>query len=313
MQSDNDLQAERRAKLARLRGELSVQDRDITSAPSLTVVDEFSEEFSTADKCSGGPVKPGPSGAHAQHKIFYAEPGRPRREGRESDLEFNKLVNEANRRGGGRGTSINNFGSSSTFAEDTDLEDEALTMDSSLNSARSRSAGPARSEQRSLFNQCQADDNLKLSSSITKVYENGKYCNEDLGYQSSVSSPDQQKRLSTTEPAGLLKVERGVYTFSQSLPETFLKSVKTDLTQSLAHPTGGKAKSKVVYDPRIFGDGGADRRDEINDDRVEREYFERMNKMHTSGPEKSSFKQFLSENFRPNQVEQGGRRSNQQV
>ena len=44
------LLAERRAKLAKLRGEIFVQDRDITSAPALTLVDEFHETFGAADR-----------------------------------------------------------------------------------------------------------------------------------------------------------------------------------------------------------------------------------------------------------------------
>ena len=75
--------AERRAKLAQLRGELYVHDRDITSAPSLTVVDEFQEDFSSADRRSG--LVDGEKPGHIdEHKIFYAE-----RNGRkESDFEF---------------------------------------------------------------------------------------------------------------------------------------------------------------------------------------------------------------------------------
>ena len=39
-------QAERRAKVARLREELAVQRGDLTSAPSVTNVDEFAQDLS---------------------------------------------------------------------------------------------------------------------------------------------------------------------------------------------------------------------------------------------------------------------------
>ena len=81
-----EILAERRAKLARLRGEMSVQDRDITSAPSLTVVDEFHESFAFADKRSGV-IEAQPEVSHQDHPIFYPDP-----KNRKSDLEFNHLV-----------------------------------------------------------------------------------------------------------------------------------------------------------------------------------------------------------------------------
>ena len=300
-----EILAERRAKLARLRGELSVQDRDITSAPSLTVVDEFSEHFASGDARSGL-VNQAQSSQSEKHKIFYAD-SKPRQG--KSDLEYNSLVREA----GERGKPGPGFGSCSTFAEDTDLEEEE-EAESSILSSRSKSAGPMRQMQldgvsNQLARQFQQDHTLKLSSSITKVYENGKYITstEDLGYQSSVSSPNESKRMSGEGKgeAGLLKVEKGMDAFSQSLPETFLKSVKSDLSQSVSMGNG-KSKSKVVYDPRIFGGegGGKDTarsRRTGEEDEVEREYFERMNKFNGKGPEKSSFKQFLNDSFRPKQ------------
>ena len=313
-----EILAERRAKLARLRGELSVQDRDITSAPSLTVVDEFSEHFNSADARSGL-VKQAEQTNSDKHKIFYAD-ANSRRE--ESDLEFNSLVKEA----GQRGRAAPGFGSCSTFAEDTDLEDET---DSSITSARSKSAGPIRQKQldgvsNRLANQFQADHTLKLSSSITKVYENGKYISstEDLGYQSSVSSPNESKRASGEGKGetGLLKVEKGMDAFSQSLPETFLKSVKSDLSQSVSS-VNSRSKSKVVYDPRIFGTQGGGRREEEGtlagrrggeEDEVEREYFQRMNKFNGKDTDKNSFKQFLSDSFRPKTDRQANDRATSQ-
>ena len=71
-----ELAAERRAKLAKLRQALSLQDRDITSAPSLTKVDEFHEEFGAADKRDGGVEVDVGHGVVDKHKIFYNEGGR---------------------------------------------------------------------------------------------------------------------------------------------------------------------------------------------------------------------------------------------
>ena len=160
----DEILAERRAKLARLRGELSVQDRDITSAPSLTVVDEFQEEFSSADKRSGV-IDKGEPQQQRNHTIFYAEQGARK----ESDLEFNKLVSEASRRGGkGAEQKGNDFGSGSTFAEDTDLDDEL----DGYSVSRSKSAGPVRSQTEGfpagLSNQFEGGKSFNLGSSITK-------------------------------------------------------------------------------------------------------------------------------------------------
>ena len=90
--------AERRAKLAKLRGEHFVQNRDITSAPSVTVVDEFEHKFGAADRQRHEAAK-GISKNAVDHKIFYAENDKVGKERKTSDLEFNTLVNEANRRG----------------------------------------------------------------------------------------------------------------------------------------------------------------------------------------------------------------------
>ena len=57
----------------------------------------------------------------------------------------------------------------------------------------------------------------------------------------------------------------------------------------------------MVYDPRIFGGGQHLSRDvaleaEGVQDDVEKEYFEKMNKM--NGKEKSTFKEFLNQSFK---------------
>ena len=145
------------------------------------------------------------------------------------------------------------------------------------------------------------------------VYQNGKYINsnEDQGYQSSASSPNETKRNRTKENRtgrlenGLLKVERGVDNLSQSLPETFLKSVKVDLSQS-GNGTQDRSRSKVVYDPRIFGAAPDSSVPTIAEDDVEKDYFNKMNVFNgkdsdrTSHKEerKNSFRQFLSESFK---------------
>ena len=296
-----EILAERRAKIARLRGELSVQERDITSAPSLTVVDEFHENFSAADKRSGA-IETGKDGEEGEHKIFYAN-GSNKKGRKVSDLEYNNLVNEARKRGGGsegngggeNKSSTNDFESFSTMAEDDYIDEDGEF--STVNQI---------GEQRDLFNQFQGEGNINLSSSITRVYQNGKYMssNEDLGYQSSASSPNEAKRkpVSTISnprlEKGLLKVEKGVDTFSQSLPETFLKSVKQDLSQSVNGGGRDKSRSKVVYDPRIFGVSGP--KPSQNEDDVEKEYFDRMNKLHGKGKDegRNSFRQFLDASFR---------------
>ena len=149
---------------------------------------------------------------------------------------------------------------------------------------------------------------------------------EDLGYQSSVSSPDQTKRGGNNEAAedtaaaaarlphkqdkNLLRIEKGVDAFSQSLPETFLKAVKVDLSSSVnaVAPRDTNNKSRVVYDPRIFGSGrhatdGETRREGGEDgegggaeDPVEKAYFEKMTRMHSQ--ERTTYKGFLGDSFK---------------
>ena len=229
----HSLAAERRAKLAKLRQALSLQDRDITSAPSLTKVDEFQERYGAADKRNGLVNEPDTLINDGTHKIFYNE---TQVNGRE----------ERNRKYTDTG---------SILTEDTDFEDE-----SSPPSSPSRGTSASTLSARTAIIKSPASDSTdssgRVGSSTVKVYQNGQYINsmEDLGYQSSISSPND-KRYSPQESKkmSLLKVERSVDTFSQSLPETFFKTVKLDLSQSVGLPSGDAiTKSKVLYDPRIF-------------------------------------------------------------
>ena len=308
---NKDLLAERKAKLAQLRGELYVHDRDITSAPSLTVVDEFQEDFSAADRRSGL-VDGGKQGQIDEHKIFYAEKNARKK----SDFEFNNLINEANRRGGkdqGSGKASEEFRNgknSGSFADDTDNDEDSF---SSRPNSKGNSSSGSEGISSSLSQQFSTDKSLNLESSITKVYQNGKYINsnEDQGYQSSASSPNENKRNRNKENRtgrsenGLLKVERGVDNLSQSLPETFLKSVKVDLSQSV-NGTQDRSRSKVVYDPRIFGTAPDSSVPTIAEDDVEKDYFNKMNVFNGKDSDrkphkeerKNSFRQFLSESFK---------------
>jgi len=93
-------QAERRAKAAKLRGELSVQRGELTSAPPVTVVDEFYQKLSQGEQqkreANGGLKE-----ALGEKKIFYAEKGKVER-AKKSDLDHNNLLDEAKSRSQGR-------------------------------------------------------------------------------------------------------------------------------------------------------------------------------------------------------------------
>ena len=88
--------AERRAKLAKLRGEHFVHDRDFTSAPSVTVVDEFENKFAAATSQKNDDAMDITKNV-VPHKIFYSENDSMRKEIKPSDLQFNSLVSEANK------------------------------------------------------------------------------------------------------------------------------------------------------------------------------------------------------------------------
>ena len=145
----------------------------------------------------------------------------------------------------------------------------------------------------SLFLQCQSQNNKKNpieNEKSTKMYQDGQYVysSEDLGYQSSTSSPNESKRkaesfkmrgetgMEMKKSGQMLKVEKAMDPLSMSLPETFLKTVKNDLSESIKSTTS--TRSKVVYDPRMFN--GQSKVAPNNSLDPEKEYFEKMHNFH---------------------------------
>ena len=129
------------------------------------------------------------------------------------------------------------------------------------------------------------------SEKSSKIYSDGAYLpgTEDLGYQSASQSPNDSLRRAedgviteaeepdteavVLKPNNLLKIENAIDPLSVSLPETFLKSVKTDLSQSIK--STASTKSRVHYDPRIFSSQGRARKQD-----PEKEYFEQMSRFY---------------------------------
>jgi len=314
--------AERRAKLAKLRGEHFVHDRDITSAPSVTVVDEFKYEFAAAD-WQKHTVAGDTSKDLEDHKIFYAENNNERNR-KTSDLEFNALVNEANRRGGRQSASIRDdisnlddegdeFSITSSMSgvggvDRLEHKDEiyknpekSFEYTSDMRNGNHSEYPTEETRQRKLTRAStfaghnnHSDKSYKRNplenEKSTKIYQDGQYVlsTEDLGYQSSASSPNESKRKmslirmqndETTDmkkSGPLLKVEKAMDPLSMSLPETFLKTVKSDLSESIKSNTS--TRSKVVYDPRMFTGQSKVAPNHSLD--PEKEYFDKMNKFH---------------------------------
>jgi len=290
--------AERRAKLAKLRGEHFVHDREITSAPSVTKVDEFEHKFGAADWQKNENSRD-ISDHVVDHKIFYAEAKKGgERERKTSDLDFNTLVTEANRRVGR---------SSATVSDDLSLEDDEtddFSFASSLSSidrtekfnnkngdskSISRASTFAAHDYRSDKTVEEKRNSLDKEKS-TIHYQDGQYVpsTEDLGYQSSASSPNETKRradiiktqadqtFAYKKQTQLLKVEKAMDPLSSSLPETYLKSVKNDLSESIRSTNSNR--SKVVYDPRMFT--GHAKVDPNSSRDPEKDYFDKMNQFH---------------------------------
>ena len=124
----------------------------------------------------------------------------------------------------------------------------------------------------------------------TKMYQDGQYVysSEDLGYQSSTSSPNKSKRkaesfkirgdagIEMKKSGQMLKMEKAMDPLRMILPETFLKTVKNDLSESIKSTTS--TRSKVVYDPRMSN--GQSKVAPNNSLDPEKEYFEKMHNFH---------------------------------
>jgi hypothetical protein len=240
-ETKKQLLAERRAKLAKLRGEVFVQDRSITSAPNLTLVDEFHETFGTADQRHSGVETVNTDLTSTDHKIFSRLGAQPLPVSHVclSNLETNVLVAEANKRDQQK----------ISGQQDPQLQQEMHSPEVALT----------------------AEDTLaRLGQGDDQDYQaflsppNESQAGEAAQRQSSIN-------VSATIQEGLIRVADGL---SQSLPEGCLK---TDLAQSLG-TIAEQAKSRGIYDPgRLFeGEGvGGD----CGGDVTEREYFQRMRRM----------------------------------
>jgi len=231
-------QAERRAKAAKLRTDLSVQRGELTSAPPVTVVDEFYQKLSQGEQ-QRREASDGGKNALEQKKIFYAEKGKLDSK-KKSDLSHNNLLDEAKSRSQGKGGG---------------------------------------------FEKGEEEFSLSSAVSIREVtYQDGQYVGhqEDQGYQSSLSSPNESQMKRTGPPASqkqLLTVQKATADpFSQSLPESLLGAVKNfggDLSDSIR--SNASTRSKVVFDPRIFKTSAP-----ASSPDPEKEYFRQMNKFHSS-------------------------------
>ena len=271
--------AERRAKMAKLRSEHFVADRDVTSAPHITSVDEYSDSFGVAERRERfrDNIR---DEATEDHKIFYAGGNKNKdTENKKSDLSFNPLIAEASRRGK----------TAKTSNQDSSAGEEYL---------QGKVAGNG-------YDDGTMEKNISVvREQSSKFYQDGEYLNspaaEDLGYQSGVSSPNDSLRRAAEnnnasnnvkndeetvlKPKQLLKLEPAIDPLSVSLPETFLKSVKSDLSQSIKSTMS--TKSRVHYDPRIFSNNkkNKDEPDHSNKKKdatatdPEKEYFEGMSR-----------------------------------
>ena len=231
-----------------------------------------------------------------QHQVFRAN-GKVGNGDKKSDLSFNPLIDEANQR---RRTKVDSVAEhkGSEGAENTgyisdDFSDESLEP----------YIGQSFSQTIGLENKLN-DQSLKSENSLgktlllekeksSKIYKDGKYLSSnedhhqapDQGYQTAVNSPsDSMRRSADTgdvviKPSNqLLKLEPAIDPLSVSLPEAFLKSVKTDLSQSIKSTSS--TKSRVHYDPRIFSSKKQKKED------PEKEYFDKMSRFYGEMNEK---------------------------
>ena len=278
METDVAVLAERRAKLAKLREEHFVSGGDITSAPDITSVDEYRAKFQAARKQSG--QSEGGRGQETEdHRIFFAH-GR-RNNNKQSDLTFNPLIAEAKQR-------------RSRGVKTETLEDGEVSLssrsDDTLEDIEQSLAGPG------LGKFSRELEQIVEKEKSSKFYRDGEYISpspwDDPGYQSAANSPNEflkrakegaeAEEWRTPKQKQLLNIEAAIDPLSVSLPETFLKTVKADLSQSIK--STASTKSKVHYDPRIFS---AKKRKQSLD--PEKEYFHNMSKfygeMHARFPE----------------------------
>ena len=117
MKEDQDsLAQKRRAKFAQLKENLYVRDQEVTSAPDVKVVDEFQAVLEAAEKRKRTAERK--KQERNGHKIFYAETKKKNPDNKESDLDKNQLVKEAELRGHVTGDGAGrNLGCSSGFVD----------------------------------------------------------------------------------------------------------------------------------------------------------------------------------------------------
>ena len=233
-----------------------------------------------------------------QHQVFRAN-GKVS-DDKKSDLSFNPLINEANQR---RRTKVESVAElkSSEGVENTgyvsdDFSDESLEPYIGQSFSQSIGLENNSKDQQSIKNENSLGKTLLVEKEkSSKIYKDGKYLNsheeqaQDQGYQTAVNSPSDSMRVAdkaspdsgggVTKPSNqLLKLEPAIDPLSVSLPEAFLKSVKTDLSQSIKSTSS--SKSRVHYDPRIFSSNKQKKED------PEKEYFDKMSRFYGEMNEK---------------------------
>ena len=269
--------AERRAKLAKLREEHFVSGGDITSAPDITSVDEYRAKFHAAAREQSGQLEGGGARQTEEHRIFFAQGRRNSNKHQtqfqsQSDLTWNPLIAEAKER--------KSRGVKTETLEDSEAALSYRSDDTLENMEQSLAGNGVGKFSKDL-------EQIVEKEKSSKFYRDGEYISpspsDDPGYQSAANSPNEflkrtkeggeleERRSPQQKP--LLNIEAAIDPLSVSLPERFLKTVKTDLSQSIKSTTS--TKSKVHYDPRIFS---AKKRKQSAD--PEKEYFHNMSKFY---------------------------------
>ena len=312
--ADVTVLAARRAKLAKLRGEHFVHDRDFTSAPSVTVVDEFESKFGAATSEKNNDTIDRTE--DVAHKIFYSHNKRAKNERKSSDLQFNSLVNEANRRGerhssavttaSGQGGSdgfskasshLNSFGnenasidighrSDDEYGHSFDDEHRKVNNFQLENDENLQKAGRAYSFSGHNFNN---NGTIKSKSIKRNSLENTKFqeiysgsqishSSEDLGYLSSASSPNESKRRAVILETQKLEVKSTEPKSDVNSLSISLPeaSLKSYLAESIKSTTS--TCSKVFNDPVMFPGQSKVAPSSFLD--PEEDYFDSMKKFH---------------------------------